>query len=129
MATRPPSLARALTTALRSAPPAPRDAAAVALAKRYAGLIDEAAALADALAKVRPEDESDVRQLASLRARVDAHAVASDLGPKLLAALAALALTTSARAGTAKGGDGGDVRSAADDALARLRAKRATRSD
>lgn len=103
MATRPPSITRALTAALKAAQGGPADAAAVALARRYAALIDRAEHLAEELAGLRAEDDDQAKQLAALKARVDAQTVASDLGPKLLAALTALKLTPSARAAIAAG--------------------------
>lgn len=75
MTTKPPSIARALAAALRDARPRPEDAAAVALAKHYAALIDEEPA---ALVKV---------------------------GPLLLAALTALSLTPAARRAVVSGGE------------------------
>lgn len=68
------SVAAAVSRALRDAPLLPRDAVAVALVSRYATLLDAA------------------------RGRSDEPAVASDLGPKLLAGLAALGMTPSSRA-------------------------------
>lgn len=124
-----PKLGRAVASALRDAQTLPRDAAAVSLVKRYAALIDRAEELAEALDGVRAEDEVEARLLAALRVKVEAQAVASDLGPKLLAALAALGMTPAARSAVSKGG-APDVRSsAADDALARLRAKRGAGSN
>lgn len=82
MTTKPPSVSRALALALRATRTAPEDAAAVALARHYAALIDETPA---ALQKI---------------------------GPLLLSALAALGMTPAARQAVAKGGDparGSDV--------------------
>jgi phage shock protein A len=79
-----------------------RDLTNVALAKRYAALMDDAAALAAELDKVETNSESMALTLKRLRAKVEAHAVVSDLGPKLLAALSALGMTPSARAGLPK---------------------------
>lgn len=103
MATKPPSTTRALQAALRAARPAPGDAAAVALAKRYAALIDRAEELAEELSGLHAEDDDQAKVLAALKAKVDAQAVASDLGPKLLGALTALKLTPAARAAVAAG--------------------------
>lgn len=126
MAPRTPSIGRALAAALRDAQPGPRDAGAVALAKRYAALLDgaaEALAMAEALVA---EDDSQARVIHALQERLSAHEVAGDLGPKLLAVLAALGLTPAARA-AAKGGatDGGRSRGA--DVLAELRGRRTGR--
>lgn len=97
-------LSKALTAALRDAQVQAQDKAAVALAKRLAALMDEAQALADALDDVEPENTAEARTLRALKARVDAHTVASDLAPKLLAALQALGMTPAARNQAAKGG-------------------------
>lgn len=97
-------LSAALTAALRDAKAEPRDKAAVALAKRYAALLDDAQALADALDEVDPENAHEARTLAALKVKVDAYTVASDLGPKYLAALAALGMTLAARNQASKGG-------------------------
>lgn len=102
-----------------------RDSAAVALAKRYAALIEGAEATARELGAVDAEDETTAQTVARLKARVEAQAVASDLGPKLLAVLAALSMTPQARAGTTKGQTPGAGTPAAD-ALARLRAERSS---
>jgi hypothetical protein len=123
MALRSPSIARALSAALRDTQFLERDRGTVALARRYAALIEEAAAVAEELERVIPEDESTAQQLARLRSRCDAMTVASDLGPKLLAALTALGMTPAARAASTKGGTP-DVGNPAGDALARLRAAR-----
>ena len=123
MATRSPSITRALAGSLRDTTFMERDRGAVALARRYAFLIEDAAAVAVELERVRPEDETTAQVLARLRARVDAMAVASDLGPKLLAALTSLGMTPAARAANTKGGTP-DVGNPAGDALARLRATR-----
>jgi hypothetical protein len=78
----------------------PRDLGAEQLALRYAALVDEAKGTAD-----------EVK-------------VAGDLGPKLLAALAALGLTPAARQEAVKGGPSGtEHRSPLDE----LRARRAAR--
>jgi len=100
-----------------------RDTGASALARRYAALIDRAERVAEELAALRPEDESQAAAIARLRSLVEAQQVASDLGPKLLAALAALAMTPASRAAGGKGGRS-DVASGPADALARLRAER-----
>lgn len=103
MATRPPSITRALTAALKAAGQDPTDGAAVALARRYAAHLDRAEQLAEELAGLRAEDDDQAKVLAALRARVDALTVAGDLGPKLLAALTALKLTPAARSAVVAG--------------------------
>jgi hypothetical protein len=94
-------LTRALAAAVKDARPSPRDAAALALARRYAQLIDAA----------RGElEESDTLDR---------------LGPKLLAALSALGLTLAGRGTKAKGGDqGGSTGSTALDELRQRRLQR-----
>ena len=72
------SISRAVTSALKDAQLPPRDAAGVALVKRYAAILDTYG---------------------------DDPAMVGDLGPKLLAALTALGLTAAGRA--AKGGSSG----------------------
>ena len=89
------SLSQALSDALASHQFNYGDLAAVALAKRYAALLDAG--------------DADT---------------ASDLGPKYLQVLASLGMTPVARAALLKGGDPGG-QSASGDALARLRAARA----
>lgn len=101
-------LGLALARSLRDAQLLPRDAAGVQLVKRYAKLIDDAQALADEAGLIEPETESQARRLAALKAKVDAQTVASDLGPKLLAALTALGMTLAGRA--AKPSTGGAQR-------------------
>jgi hypothetical protein len=123
MATRSPSITRALSGSLRDTKFLERDRGAVALARRYAALIEEAQVVAEELERLRPADEDQAAVIARLKARVEAQTVTSDLGPKLLATLAALGMTPAARAATAKGGTA-DVGNPAGDALARLRAAR-----
>lgn len=111
MAARLTSLSRAVSAAISELTLGKRDAAAAALAKRYAALIDRAEETAAELDALRPDDESTADAVRRLRARVDSQAVASDLGPKLLAALAALGATPQARAAALKGGvTGGPTR-------------------
>ncbi len=124
MAARSPRLDLALTRSLRDAQFLTRDGATVALARRYAALIEEAEQVAQELDAVRPEDEGTAAVVARLKAKVDAQQVAADLGPKLLAALAALGMSPQSRAATTKGGVPG-AGNPAGDALARLRAERA----
>lgn len=107
-------IARALGKALRAAKPDDRDAGTVALARRLAVLLDESAprsAYAEHLLRVERavaaydddsgETDRSMRKIADALGR---HSVASDLGPKLLAALTALGLTPVGRG--AKGGSG-----------------------
>lgn len=84
------------------------DHGAIALAKRYAHLIDEAAPAANYGEPLRvlglTVHTKDERQaLQRITDALSAHSVASDLGPKLLTTLTALGLTPAAR--LAKGGD------------------------
>jgi hypothetical protein len=112
----------------------PEDAAAVALAKRYAALIDEATPrsiydkhLRTVAAALDPADEAAAESLVKITHALGAHSVASDLGPKLLAALAELRLTPRAWAAVVKGGapDGRAGKSALD----QLRERRGRRAD
>jgi hypothetical protein len=116
-----PSLTRSLSAALKDLHPLTRDTGVIALARRYAALIDQAQVIADRLDDLDPENDSQVRMIAALRARVDAQAVASDLGPKFLAALAALGMTPAARASVTRGGTPDVSTVPGGDALARLR--------
>jgi hypothetical protein len=108
----PGPVAREVDEAIREARShlSTRDAGAVALARRYAHLIDEAALAANYGEPLRvlgmAVHTKDERQaLQRITDALAAHSVASDLGPKLLAALTALGLTPAAR--QAKGGDSG----------------------
>jgi hypothetical protein len=110
------SVARDVEAALGEAQPADRDAGAVALARRYAYLIDEAAPAANygeplrvLRAAVHTRDEHQALQ--RITDALSAHSVASDLGPKLLAALAALGMTPASR--QVKGGEPPGARIAA----------------
>lgn len=116
-----PSLTAAVTTALRDSEHLPRDGAAVALARRYAALIERAEAIAGALDDLEFVDDDQARILAGLRAKVDAQAVAADLGPKLLAVLDKLGMTPGSRTGTTTGKAADDR----PDPLADIRAWRA----
>jgi hypothetical protein len=109
----------------------PRDKAAERLALHYAGLIDQAApaaryrkwlaTLSQAAAHTDdPDAEEAFEQIATALAE---HSVASDLGPKLLAVLTSLGLTTAGR-GAAKDAGG---KSAAASPLDEIRARRAAR--
>lgn len=102
------------------------DGAALALARHYADLMDRAELLARVVVALwdpetgLPVGDMDARkQLAALSKLVEAQQVANDLGPKLLAALAALLLTPAARS-TVKGGKA-DERDPAAAALTLLR--------
>lgn len=128
MVARSPSLSRSLADALKTAQTQPADAATIALARRYAALVEDAEATAAALDTMEPEDEGQAEQIRRLRARVDAATVASDLGPKLLAALTALGMTPAARSTAAKGGTP-DAGNPAGDALDALRARRRARAN
>ena len=81
----PGPLEQGVTNALQDTPMLPRDQATAALALHYAALIDDAA----------PDEEQAIT-------------VASDLGPKLLAALTALGMTPTSRK-TQNGGTGAVV--------------------
>jgi hypothetical protein len=118
---RSPSIALALTAALRSAPVGPEGKATVALARRYAALIEDAERSVQELIDLQADDE-DVRDaIRRLRAKLEAQVVTSDLGPKLLAALTALGMTGAAAAAALKGG----APVAAHPALDELRQRRA----
>ncbi|MEO3930760.1 hypothetical protein ABGB07_43990 [Micromonosporaceae bacterium B7E4] len=103
-------MARAVAAALREAQPQKQDAGAVALVKRYAALIDDAVPLAKydvplralRMAVTECSDPKAGEHLAKVEQALAAHSVASDLGPKLLAALTALGMTAAGR--TVKGG-------------------------
>lgn len=123
MAPRTPSIALALTRALRDTQPLQRDQATVALARRYAALIEEAQSIATELDRMVPEGDAQAKRIRALAAKVESQSVASDLGPKLLAALTALGMNPAGRAAGMKGGSPGASDPAAD-ALARLRAVR-----
>jgi hypothetical protein len=134
---RSPGLGRAVAEALKTAPTLPRDAAAVALARRYAALIDEAAPRAAyrkvlaTLARVvaASDDEDAPEALEKVREALAEHSVASDLGPKLLAVLTSLGMTIAGRsARLARGGDP-SVPALGASRLDELKARRASRAD
>lgn len=126
MPTRSGVIGRALTVALKDAQVLPRDAAAVAMLKRYARHLDEAQALADAADLIEPETDSQIRQLQRLRLKVDAQAVAAEIGPKFEKLLTALGMTLAGRAATpTKETPGGPVPGAAE--FDELQARRADR--
>jgi hypothetical protein len=115
--------------AARKAPDA-QDAAAEALARHYAGLIDNAQpqakyhrALRVLAAPELHEPEEVAEAFEAVRVALAEHSVASDLGPKLAAILDKLGLTTAAR-GVQKAGGKND---AAPDPLDAIRADRQQR--
>lgn len=119
-------MSRSVTAALKAAPTLPRDAGAVALAERYAALIDAAAPSAVHARHLRTlagalggADDSVTEAFTKITEALSAHSVASDLGPKLLATLTSLGMTAAGR--SAKGGapDGPKV----PDELGALRAR------
>lgn len=92
-------LLRAVNEALRSANPRAQDAGTVALIRRYANLIDEAAPkstyrqwIRQIAAGLDGDNEAAVEAFRKVQDALAAHSVASDLGPKLLAALTSLGL-------------------------------------
>jgi hypothetical protein len=95
-------LVEIVTAAAAGLKPDDRDGAALALALTYAGLIDNAAPAAKYAAALRwvngHEDRHAEKYAPVIEAALSAHSVASDLGPKLLAALESLQLTPRARA-------------------------------
>lgn len=108
---RTPSILTALNSALREPTPDKRDAPTVALAKRYASELDDAAvvgrAMHRALRKLSKIEEVDVElfeQIEALAYRIEEVTVAATIGPKLLAALTELQLTPAARKGVIQGG-------------------------
>lgn len=128
-------MSRAVGSAIRSTKIDPKDAGAIALVKRYAELIDNAAPAAKyrkalrllgrAAALYADEDAEQVAEaFETVQVALAEHTVASDLGPKLLAALTALGLTVGA-----KGGATTDGRPASASVKDELKARRATRAD
>lgn len=115
-------------SSLRALKVAPRDRAAAELACTYAGLIDEAAAAAkyrdplETIHQCLPDDPQVTAAYHKIADALARHSVASDLGPKLLAALAQLGLTPASR-GTAKGAPDATVVTKVDE----LRDRRARR--
>ena len=122
----------ALDQALTGAKMQSEDASAVRLARHYAYLLDRAAPASkyakalEWLADVADGDEG-AKHAETIRTALSEHSVASDLGPKLLAALTALGMTPAARgalAGKVNPAPDGAVRSPLDE----LRAKRAAKA-
>lgn len=109
-----PSQSNSFRVALTSTEVEDRDLATVELARSYAALLDEAAPKAtydDALRMLRPvvasaENPEIARAFRKIETALSAHSVASDLGPKYLAALLALGMAPSARG--VKGGTTND---------------------
>lgn len=111
------SLSDEIGTALAAATLKPEDGATRALAVQYAVLIDEAApagkygkALAWLAGEIEVEADQRDRCVEIIRIALAEHTVASDLGPKLLAALEALGMSPRARAAQQKGTKTGDRR-------------------
>jgi hypothetical protein len=128
----PGSMTRAVANALAEVPLLPRDAAAAHLARRYAALLDEPVPLARfeeplrvlrALVAAQEDPAAARRHLAKVEDALAAHSVASDLGPKLLAALTALGCTPAGR--HPKAGTGIPVVQGRVDELRARRARRA----
>lgn len=101
---RTPSVLTALDAALTAAPAADQDAATVALAKRYALELDDAAVISTRMTKaLRKLDQADdvddelFQQFEALAARIEEAHVAALIGPKLLAALEQLNMTPASR--------------------------------
>lgn len=106
-----PALVPEVTKALQAAQTAPEDVAAVALAVRYAELLDEAAVSQQYAEAVKLVDSAldqgnplVARAWSRIVSALAEHSTASDLGPKLLAALTSLGATPAARKDAAKGG-------------------------
>lgn len=126
---------RAVTGALAAARVRPEDRGTAELAKRYAALIDDARPASkyraplrqlgralDMLAASEPLAAFEASEaLEKIMDALSAHSVASDLGPKLLAALTALGLTPAAvRAAGATQPPGGGQGDGADSAPVQL---------
>jgi hypothetical protein len=124
------SLREEVEAALDAEPIPNRDRAAAALALTYAILIDQAAPAAKYAKALTwlgrlhydDEDEDAARHIDTIRIALAEHSVASDLGPKLLAALEALLLSPRARAAGVKGGTDGKPAASPLDELAARRA-------
>lgn len=122
-------MAAAVESALEEAPTLTRDEAAVALARRYAALLDEATPASKyrepllMIEQALPRDPHVELAFRKIADALGAHSVVSDLGPKLLATLTALGMTATGRAPKVGGGSGPQV----EDELAKLRARAAKR--
>lgn len=138
-------LTRAVLDAIGAAELKPRHAGTVALATRYATLIDNASpptkyreSIAAVMAGVETLDAMGAvvgvdyrKHFMRIVDALSAHSVASDLGPKLLAAMTSLGLTVGAAPAAivpARGGGGKVDSVAAVSALDQLRARRAQRA-
>lgn len=123
----------ALAAALKDLTIAKGDGAAVELARRYAALIDEATSASKyrkALEKIGraldPDDDAAAAAFNEITDALGAHSVASDLGPKYLAALVQLGMTPAARG--VKQGEQKGQKGSANDELRRKREERAARA-
>ena len=113
MPTRPGPLEKGVISSLSETPILGRDAAAAALARRYAHLIDQSAAARydEPLRKIRdalPDDDGVAEAYHKIVVALSEHSTTSDLGPKLLAALAACGMTPASRIAK-NGGSGAPV--------------------
>jgi hypothetical protein len=129
------SLEESVRAAAATGAGADHDRAALDLALSYARLIDDAApatALAKALDTVAPHIPADPATADAWRkitAALAEHSAASDLGPKLLAALDALLLTPRARAAAKKAVTGDQPSANPLDQLATARARKGRTED
>lgn len=127
-------MARAVAAALRAATDKQaRDGGAVALARRYAALIDDATVLAKYAEPLkvlrRAVDESSDpigagKALDKIEQALAAHSVASDLGPKLLDSLKQLGMTVAGRPTAKEGGAPGAAVASAIDEFTERRQRR-----
>jgi len=124
-------MTEAVAAALDTIKDRPADAGAIALCRTYAALIDAAAPAAKYREPLRVlmlaadnAGEDAAKAFQRVADALAAHSVASDLGPKLLAALSALGLTLAGRG--AKGGTGDSA--PAVKPLDQLRQRRARKS-
>jgi hypothetical protein len=119
-------LLAAVDTTLGSVPAEDgKDAALRELARRYAGLIDGAADLAEDLANLPdPENGNDRQALEALRRRAGEVETARDLGPKLLSTLQALGVGVAPAAAAAPSKDAAPVLPPAVSALEAMRRRR-----
>lgn len=137
-------MARAVGSALAAVTLGKEDEGAAALARRYAALMDDAQPSAvyaryivavqralDTLAAMETPVGIDYQKnFDKITEALSAHSVASDLGPKLLAALASLGLTVASRGAVVKGGasNGTPVAPKPESELDRVRRERAERA-
>jgi hypothetical protein len=130
-------MTQAVAAALRTIQGRPEDAAAIALCRHYARLIDDAAPAArhrKALATLAravalyDEDGKAGEALQVVAGALAEHTTTSDLGPKLLTALQALGLTLAGRgAGKGASGDGNPATPRTQNPIDELRERRAAR--